>query len=295
MTLSRPFQILVVALALFVLVWFVALHRPGSSSSSSSASPSAPASTHVVVSHTAVHGGGSSASASHTTVHATSVNGRARVSTGHATVSTGHATASTGHATVSTGHATASTGHATASTGHAAHATTDGTQSAERSGASAHTHSSGSSGNRHVQTPTASGSASAGASQRAAATPHGTQPAQRGPAAAATSPHAPALQATVAAELAQGKVVLLLFWNPHSSDDSAVHRQVQVVAHKLGKRIVLHTASAGQVGAFGSITRDIQIYQTPTLLIVNPQKQVTTVTGYTDAYAIEQTIREARG
>jgi hypothetical protein len=31
------------------------------------------------------------------------------------------------------------------------------------------------------------------------------------------------------------------------------------------------------------------------LLIVNPRGQVTTVTGYTDAYALEQMIREARG
>jgi hypothetical protein len=103
------------------------------------------------------------------------------------------------------------------------------------------------------------------------------------------------MQATVAHELKQGKVVLLLFWNPHSSNDSAVHRQVGLVAHKLGRSVAVHTAPADQVGSFGSITRDIQVYQTPTLLIVNPHGQVTTVTGYTDSYALEQTIREVRG
>ena len=103
------------------------------------------------------------------------------------------------------------------------------------------------------------------------------------------------MQATVAAELKQHKVVLLLFWNPSSSSDAAVRRQVQIVAHKLGRSVAVHTTSANQVSSFGSITRDIQIYQTPTLLIVNPHAQVTTVTGYTDAYALEQTIREARG
>lgn len=103
------------------------------------------------------------------------------------------------------------------------------------------------------------------------------------------------MQTAVAAELKQGRVVLLFFWNPRSSDDAAVQRQVQIVAHKLGRRVAVHTAAADQVGSFGSITRDIQVYQTPTLLIVNPRGQVTTVTGYTDAYALEQTIREARG
>ncbi len=103
------------------------------------------------------------------------------------------------------------------------------------------------------------------------------------------------MQATVAAELKQHKVVLLLFWNPSSSSDNAVHQQVQIVAHKLGHSVAVHATSASQVGSFGSITRDIQIYQTPTLLVVNPKAQVTTVTGYTDAYALEQTIREARG
>jgi hypothetical protein len=118
---------------------------------------------------------------------------------------------------------------------------------------------------------------------------------QQTPAASAKSPSTPAMQATVAAELKQHKVVLLLFWNPSSTSDVAVRRQVQIVAHKLGRGVAVHTSAASQVGSYGSITRDIQIYQTPTLLIVNPQAQVTTVTGYTEAYALEQTIREARG
>jgi hypothetical protein len=103
------------------------------------------------------------------------------------------------------------------------------------------------------------------------------------------------MQATVAAELKHGKVALLLFWDPKSANDRAVHGEVLAVSHKLGHEVVVHTAAAAQVGEFGSITREIQVYQTPTLLIVNPHGQVTTVTGYTDAYALEQTIREARG
>ncbi len=101
--------------------------------------------------------------------------------------------------------------------------------------------------------------------------------------------------ATVTADLEHGKTVMLLFWNPRASNDVTVHQQVGVVAHKLGHSVAAFSARARQVGQFGSITRDVQVYQTPTLLIVNPKRQVTTVTGLTDVYALEQTIREARG
>jgi hypothetical protein len=269
--LSRPFQIFLVALALFVLAWFVVLHRPGSGSSGNSASSSVahphvpPNARHGTVRAT-VHGTGD------TTVHATvrtTVHGTGGA-TAHATV---HGTGTTVHGAgtavqrtgATTPHATVrTTVHATVRTGtHASHAS--------------------------------SSPAVSGAAPHAAVDPRGAQPVQRDPAAAAKSPAANSMQATVAAELKQGKVVLLLFWTPGSSSDRAVHQQVQIVARKFGRGVAVHTASAEQVGSFGSITRDIQVYQTPTLLIVNPHGQVTTVTGYTDAYALEQTIREARG
>ena len=68
---------------------------------------------------------------------------------------------------------------------------------------------------------------------------------------------------------------------------------MKAAAHTLGRHVAMHTAYASQVNTFGSITREIQVYQTPTLMIVNPHGQVTTLTGYTDAYAIEQAIAEA--
>lgn len=293
--LSRPFQIALGALALFVLVWFVGLHRPGSTSTNSSASSSPPRS---VAAHTAVHPG----SRAHTTVssaHAVRVT-HGRVTHGHATVhvTSAHAGA-TQHSTTSVGTRTSHT-HTSVSvqrhsvTRAAAHtppaAAHTSPAAARTSPATAHTSPAAA----HTLAP-ATQTASTGASHKAAVDPRRTPSAQRGPAAAATSPATPARQAAVAAELKQGKVVLILFWNSHSSADAAVHSQVLAAAHKLGRTVVVQSATANQVGDFGSITRDIQVYQTPTLLVVNPHGQVTTVTGYTDAYAIEQTVREARG
>ncbi len=105
----------------------------------------------------------------------------------------------------------------------------------------------------------------------------------------------PASPATIAAELHQGKIVLLLFLNPNSYDDDATAIGTTEVAHKLRHHVAAHLALAGQVNSFGSITRDIQIYQTPTLLIINPKRAVTTVTGLTDEFALEQAIAEAKG
>ncbi len=104
----------------------------------------------------------------------------------------------------------------------------------------------------------------------------------------------PASQATVAAELHQHKTVLLLFLNPGAYDDDATAIVTAEVAHKL-HHVDAHLMLASQVDSLGSITRDIQIYQTPTLLIVNPKRQVTTLTGLTDEFALEQAIGEAKG
>jgi hypothetical protein len=232
--ISRPFQIALAALALFVLAWFAVLHRPGSSESTGSSGSGAAPSSATAVSHETARGTG----------HSTSAPAKQAASTQHR-----HATAAHHQTHVSRTHAVV--------THHAKHV--------------------------HV--------VHVGASHTTAKHAHPARPAPQAPA----THGAPLLQAAVASELGHGKVVLLLFWNPHSSSDAAVHGEVQSVAHKLGRQVAVHTAAAGQIGQFGSITRDIQVYQTPTLLIVNKHRQVTTVTGYTDAYSLEQTIREARG
>jgi hypothetical protein len=265
--ISRPFQLVIAAFALFVAVWFLALHRPGSSSSTgTSAGSGASASTH------------SHATAAATTGHARPAVHRAAYARAHGSASRTATHQVPVHSAASAHGARA---HKQAATVVAAHTGHTG----------AHRPAS------HAVAPAAAAAGTAAAAAHAAG--HAARSAPRAhtdPAAPARSKSStPPLQATVAAELKHGKIVLLLFWNPHSSTDGSVYGQVQDVAHKLGHRVAVHAASAGQVGEFGTITRDIQVYQTPTLLIVNPHDKVSTVTGFTDAYAIEQTIREAHG
>jgi hypothetical protein len=101
-------------------------------------------------------------------------------------------------------------------------------------------------------------------------------------------------QAVLQQELKQGKTVLLLFWNPKSSDDASVRQALLAVsAHAKGK-VAVHVAQAGQVGRYGSMTKDVQVLQTPTLLVVGRKGLAVTMTGLVDRYAIEQAILEAK-
>jgi hypothetical protein len=127
----------------------------------------------------------------------------------------------------------------------------------------------------------------------------------------------PANQALVEDELKQGDVVVLLFWNPKGADDVAVHRELQLlvavhhsiaplrkipvvkrllkaVGLDLGGKIAVNEAQVSQVASFGSITRAVQVNQTPTMVIVNKQGHATTLTGLSDAFSIQQAIDEVR-
>jgi hypothetical protein len=129
-------------------------------------------------------------------------------------------------------------------------------------------------------------------------------------------------EALVQEKLAQGYTVALLFWNPQAADDRFVHEQLKLLlsaergaravaldgnARELGdasvveeprgqkaeEKLFLEQTPAGKVASFGSVTRAVQVYQTPTLLIVNPKHQVSTLTGFRSAFAIEQALDEA--
>jgi len=127
----------------------------------------------------------------------------------------------------------------------------------------------------------------------------------------------PANQVVVERELKRGFSAAILFWSPKAADDVAVHRELQRLlaaqrhdpaARKAGRelgdasvvvatsgskaKVAVHMSLAGKVASYGSFTRAIQVYQTPTLLIVNPKGRAVAITGITDAFAIEQTLDE---
>jgi hypothetical protein len=104
----------------------------------------------------------------------------------------------------------------------------------------------------------------------------------------------PPAQVLVERELAQGKTVMLVFWDPKASVDREVQAEARALAAGSGGTVTVHGARANQVGTFGSITEVAHVYQTPTILIVNRHGVVSTLTGLTDVFALKQAVREAR-
>jgi hypothetical protein len=297
MAQSRPFQIALFAFAVLVLAWFFVLHRPGSTSTSASTpSVSSPA-------------GNSSSGGSSSVYHgsAPGVEGLTRdIKRAHGAVAETQSNAQEVQSRAAAQHPSE-----VAAAGSAASPakTTDHTEAASHATAAGHTEAA-----RHAKaqgshaTP-ATGATAASILNHLTAAVHLNAvldlltPALKARVvgaegvfiAAMKTDLQPASQATVAAELTHHKTVLLLFLNPRSYDDDATAIETVDAAHTIGHTVAVHFAQANQVNSFGSITRDIQVYQTPTLMIVTPKRQVTTLTGLTDAFAIKQTISEARG
>jgi hypothetical protein len=257
--LSRPYQIALVTLALLVLVWFAALRgrtpSSGGGSGSSPAASSAPAAPAAAA----------KAPAAPTPVYhgsAPGVEGLTRaIDKAHGAVAQSQREAQR-----------AETSEPSASS--SANASPSVTASSSTT----------------ASTPSATSHAAARTAAHPVAAPvhvHGS------PSAAKHAAAAPSMQAPVEHELQHGKTVLILFWNRHGSDDVAVHNALPAVQRALGGRIAVHYASAGQVGAFGTITHAVQVTQTPTLLIVNPHGHTTVLTGLSDAFAIQQAVSEA--
>ncbi|MCW3067442.1 MAG: hypothetical protein JWL67_67 [Solirubrobacterales bacterium] len=150
------------------------------------------------------------------------------------------------------------------------------------------------------------------ASPSVSSAPKHATPPRRGAASSA-----PAAQQAVEAELKQGKIAIVLFWNPKGADDLVTHRALQQMVRlhhnagtaraaelshgekffgmELGRKIAVHESPAGAVASYGTVTRGVQVFGTPTIVIINPKHRATVLTGSTDAYSIEQAIAEARG
>jgi hypothetical protein len=104
----------------------------------------------------------------------------------------------------------------------------------------------------------------------------------------------PAMQAKVERQLEHGKVVAILFWNPKGSVDAIVQREVHAARRNLGGGLAVDVARAGQVGSFGTFTHAVQVDSTPTILMVNTKGVTSSVSGLTDAFAIEQAVKDVK-
>jgi hypothetical protein len=259
--LSRPYQIALLAMGLIAAVWFVAL-RGHSATTSGSGSPPAPVS-----------------------APAPSASSQAEKAGGASSVYKGSAPGVAGLT-----RAIAKAHGAVAESQQSAQQLQEKSAQASSSTAAGPAAGASAAASQPKSSATSTGSATTGGSS-----PKGTGSLNR---AKSTTP---AKQALVENELKQGRTVILLFWSPKGEDDVAVRHQLQVFQafhNPFGlpenRRIAMHEARANEVASFGTITRAVQIYQTPTILIINRKGKTKTLTGLVDAYSIQQAINEAR-
>lgn len=290
--LSRPYQIALAVLALFAVVWVVALRGHSPSSSASSETPAAPLQASAPKPVTPAKGSGSATSSSSPIYHgsAPGVQGLTRaIAKAHGAVATSESNAkqlTERSAQASSAAANPTTTPAAAAPASPTHVTSTPTPVAKA--------------------PTAP----------APATTH-TSPSHSGIKSQSGAGRTPARQALVERALHEGKPAVILFWSKKGSDDvavryelrllEAIHHMIKPIAHvpvvrealaregfELGKPFAAFEASASEVSSFGTITRGVQVYSTPTILVVSKSGKTTVITGLTDAFALEQAIDEAR-
>jgi hypothetical protein len=248
--ISRPFQIALAVLVLFVAVWFLALR--GHSSSGSGAQSLAPA-----VSSASSSSPSSSAASANTSTSSSSAPGSGSKAAQHkAHHAAAPAAGGLKHAIVKAQGAVKRSEHKASAT-HAAKAA--------------------------PKPATTRKSASANAAK-----PHAVAPAKANVVTSAN------MQKAVEAELKHGSVVALLFWNPKGTVDGVVRHELQAVSHSSHGNVAVHVARADEIGSFGSFTRAVQVYSTPTILLINTKGKTSSLTGLTDAFGIEQAVREVK-
>jgi len=291
--LSRPFQIALVAVCLFAGVWFFALKGHSTSTGGSGSTPAVNASTPSVSKQasSAAATGGSSA-----------VVARAK-----AAAKTGHIYHGPLPGLEGLTRDIARAHGAVAAVGASPSAPVSSAGQAKSPSTAAAQHSSAAS------KPTATSAPASTATPTVAHTNVKLQPIKAKSGAGRT----PARQVLVEHALHEGKIAVILFWNPKSANDAIVNyelRLLETIHHlikplprtpqlrkafkasglELDKSFAAFISTANQVATYGSITRGVQVYATPTIFIVNKQGHATVLTGLQDAFSIEQAIDESR-
>ncbi|MGZ8635217.1 MAG: hypothetical protein ACXWZZ_15355 [Solirubrobacteraceae bacterium] len=91
-----------------------------------------------------------------------------------------------------------------------------------------------------------------------------------------------------------GKVVVLLFWNKHASDDRATRQGLRSVNLHHGK-VVASAVPIDDVGRYEAITRGVQVLESPTVLVIGAGGKARAITGYAQAKEIDQAVSDIGG
>jgi hypothetical protein len=147
---------------------------------------------------------------------------------------------------------------------------------------------------KHAAPATAKHAAPATAKHAAPATAKHAAPAAT-PTAATPKPK-PAAPADPAKPLLSAldakKAVVMLVYNPKGIDDRAVREAVTGTDRHHGK-VVVKAVPVSQVGRYGAITRGAQILESPTVLVIAPDRKARAIVGFTTTAELDQAVGDA--
>lgn len=92
--------------------------------------------------------------------------------------------------------------------------------------------------------------------------------------------------------LDDGKVLVLLVAGRRAADDRAAREAVGGIDRR-GGRVLVRVVVPRHVGRYEAITRDVQVTQSPTVLVVGPDRTARTITGFTTAVEADQAAGDA--
>jgi hypothetical protein len=142
-------------------------------------------------------------------------------------------------------------------------------------------------------TPTTSPpSATTPSSAAAAAAAAALQAQKRAPAAAPPRSATAKRLDVVSRALKANKVIALLFYNSAAPDDRAVKDELAAVPLTGGK-VVRLAVPIRELGRYPVVTTQVPVNGSPTLVIINPDQQATTIVGFADGFEIAQRIADA--
>jgi hypothetical protein len=88
------------------------------------------------------------------------------------------------------------------------------------------------------------------------------------------------------------KVVAVLFYNPSAADDQAMAKELGTVSTH-GGQVVRLPVPVSELTNFSIITQQIPVVTAPTLVLIDADRQATTLTGFADTDEISQRIDDA--
>ena len=88
------------------------------------------------------------------------------------------------------------------------------------------------------------------------------------------------------------KVLAILFFNPAAADDQAVKHELDEIPARGGKVVKL-AVPLSELTRYPVITNQVQVTESPTLVLIDGQRKADLLTGYLDQLELSQRVSDA--